>query len=132
MLSIHSGHFRGTSPNSIWNQDGSPASGDTTPYPAMDIISSNLQDDGSLLDLFRSEMLPLFPFVKVLPSTTPQSLLQEKPILYLAVLVAMNQDDAHRHSSLLKVLREEISRKFMTPQEQDVGFLEGLLVYLAW
>jgi hypothetical protein len=100
--------------------------------PVSDILPADTQEASSLLDLFRSEMMPLFPFVNILHSATPHSLLQEKPILYLAILVAASQNDVQKQMGLVKILREEISRRFLTSSEQDLGLLEGLLVYLAW
>lgn len=131
MLSTHSSTLRGTTPTSIFLQSSIPGHGDTV-SPDMDIIAISAGDAASSLELFRSEMMPLFPFVHILPSATPQSLGREKPILYLAIMVAVRSQDAHRHSSLVETIREEISTKFMTCLEQDVGLLEGLLVYLAW
>ncbi|KEF53249.1 uncharacterized protein A1O9_10697 [Exophiala aquamarina CBS 119918] len=76
--------------------------------------------------------MPLFPFVHILPSATPSSLLQERPILYLAILVVASQNNVERQLKLVKVIREEVSRRFMISSQQDLGVLEGLLVYLAW
>jgi hypothetical protein len=132
LLSTYSISHQSKSPNSILTQTSSPASGDAVMFPVSDIIPADTQEASSLLDLFRSEMMPLFPFVNILPSATPHSLLQEKPILYLAILVAASQNDLQKQMGLVKILREEISRRFLTSSEQDLGLLEGLLVYLAW
>lgn len=132
LLSTYSINYRSRSPNSILTQTSSPLSGDVVVSPVNDIIAADTQEASWLLELFRSEMMPLFPFVNILPSATPHSLLQEKPILYLAILVAASQNDAQRQKALVKVIREEISRRFLTSSEQDLGLLEGLLVYSAW
>ncbi|KAK5047581.1 hypothetical protein LTR84_006678 [Exophiala bonariae] len=132
MLSTHSSNLRGTSPTSLFLQSSSPGSGDTT-SPATDIALLPEQDAASSLNLFCSDMMPLFPFVRIASSTTAQSLAQQKPILYLAILMAArSQHDKCQYSSLVSTIREEICRRFMTCLAQDVGMLEGLLVYLAW
>lgn len=133
LLSVYSNNYRSKSPNSIFSSQGSsPPIIDTAASPISDILPADTQEASSLLDMFRSEMMPLFPFVNILPSATPSSLLQEKPILYLAILMVASQNNLQRQLRLVKVIREEVSRRFMTSSDQDLGVLEGLLVYLAW
>lgn len=132
LLSTYSINYQSKSPNSILTQTSSPASGDAAISPVSDIVPADTQEASSLLEMFRSEMMPLFPFVNILPDATPQSLVQEKPVLYLAILVVASQNDVQKQMGLVKLMREEMSRRFMTSSEQDLGLLEGLLVYLAW
>ena len=133
LLSTYSNNYRSRSPSSMFSSQGSsPPIVDSAASPLNEILPTDTQEASALLDFFRSEMVPLFPFVNISPTATPSSLLREKPILYLAILVVASQNNVQRQLRLVRVIREEVSRRFMTSSDQDLGVLEGLLVYLAW
>lgn len=60
------------------------------------------------------------------------SLLQEKPMLYMAIMVVACQSDTEEQVNLAKNFRDEISSRMLVRIEHKLGLLEGLLVFLAW
>ncbi|PGH18691.1 hypothetical protein AJ80_04344 [Polytolypa hystricis UAMH7299] len=95
-------------------------------------ILPDTQEAVTLLGIFCRDMAPLFPFVVAPSNVTPGQLAQEKPVLYMAIMVVTCQSDTQRQLSLAKAFREEASRMILVSGEKNLGILQGLLVYLAW
>ncbi|KAI3316856.1 putative C6 transcription factor [Xylariaceae sp. AK1471] len=116
------------------------------PTPATDISPKALQDtiplspsltDTSLsqaeesLCVFRSRMLPCFPFISLAPDITAEQLRHDRPFLFQAILTVTT------FSTQKKLARvEDLKRLLFTSALLDVqstiDLLLGLLTYLAW
>lgn len=96
------------------------------------VIAADTHEASRLLNFFRSEMMHLFPVVIIHPSTTPSDLLKDKPVVYLSAMMAASQSDLQKQMSIARLIQEEVSRRFLNSSDQDLGLLEGLLLYLAW
>lgn len=85
-----------------------------------------------LLQLFRTKLAPLFPFVVIEPHIEPEILHHENRMLYMAVMMAACQSDVQRQLDLARAFRDELSRAAFVRGEMELGVLEGLLVYAGW
>ena len=85
-----------------------------------------------LVNLFRESMNQYFPFVVIPKGVTAESLSEQRPFLFLAVVTSA--------SSMYKPLQRALDSRFRSILSQDAVFhgkksldlLQGLLVYLAW
>jgi ethanolamine utilization protein EutP (predicted NTPase) len=85
-----------------------------------------------MLEIYRQEMMPLFPFVWIAPDETPGKLFQERPMLYMAIMVVACQEDIEIQLELAQRWREELGRRLWMHGEKNLQILQGVLVYLAW
>jgi hypothetical protein len=85
-----------------------------------------------MLDVFRNELTPHFPFVVVSPWVTFSDLRARKPFFLLAVLMISCRHDIPRQGAIAKAIREIISQRMLIKNEQSLDMLQGMLFYLAW
>ncbi|EWG41655.1 hypothetical protein FVEG_03728 [Fusarium verticillioides 7600] len=85
-----------------------------------------------MLETYRQEMMPLFPFVWLGLDETPETLFQERPMLYMAFMVVTCQENIEVQQELAQKYREEIGRRIWTLTEKNLQLLQGILVFLAW
>ena len=123
---------QGKSPSLIPSEGDTPVAGDITLSPSEKTIAADTQEASARLEYFHAEMAPLFPFVVVPPSIPPYSLLSKKPMLYMAIMAVTSQGNVDQQMHLAKVFRDDAARRMMVTAEQNLGLLEGILVYLAW
>lgn len=102
------------------------------PVPAPDTTIPTDHEAIYLLNLYRAEMAPLFPFVVISRRVTPEQLRLEKPVLYMAIMMVACQSDVHRQLSIARIVRQEISQAVLIRSERSLALLEGLLLYIAW
>ncbi|KAI1620278.1 hypothetical protein EDD37DRAFT_697816 [Exophiala viscosa] len=111
-----------------------PAAGtpDCAPSAWIDIFVKNDIEANTMLQTYRSEMQPLFPFVVTYPGTTFAELRQQKPLLVLARLMVSCRHDQSRQLAIARKLRELISYMMLIKGERSLDILQCLLVYLSW
>ncbi|KAK2484678.1 hypothetical protein H9L39_02658 [Fusarium oxysporum f. sp. albedinis] len=85
-----------------------------------------------MLETYRQEMMPLFPFVWIGLDESPEKLFQERPMLYMAIMVVTCQENIEVQQELAQKYREEIGRRIWTLTEKNLQLLQGILVFLAW
>ncbi|KAL2864769.1 uncharacterized protein BJX67DRAFT_360252 [Aspergillus lucknowensis] len=99
-------------------------------------LSGGLQTDDeearSLLDTFRTEMTPYFPFIAIPLSTTVAELQRMKPFLLSTIIMVACVSDADRQLAMARKIREYVGASIITNGEKSVDLLQGLLVCLAW
>ncbi|KAF2865948.1 hypothetical protein BDV95DRAFT_585460 [Massariosphaeria phaeospora] len=98
----------------------------------VDTVLPNHHEAVSLLDLYKSEIAPLSPFVALPSHTSPEQLRLEKPILFMAIMMVACQKDAPRQLNLARIVRHEISKAVWTNGERRLALVEAILVYAAW
>ncbi|KAI1774290.1 hypothetical protein F4818DRAFT_79026 [Hypoxylon cercidicola] len=108
-------------------------------YPTPPSVASS--QDASLLPppaeaeetlrVFREHFLEFFPFVYIPRETTAAQLQQEKPVLWLNILVICSKSPA-RKAALAQKARETIAQKMLLDLDRNVDLLLGLLAYLGW
>ncbi|KAF4974577.1 hypothetical protein FZEAL_8549 [Fusarium zealandicum] len=98
----------------------------TQPLPPETLLAAY-----SMLELYRQEMMSLFPFVFISLDESPEKLFRERPVLYMAIMVVACQQDVQVQQDLAQRWREEFSRRLWVRGETSLQLLQGLLVYLA-
>ena len=86
----------------------------------------------TLLQAFRKDIEPLFPFVLTLPSMTFVDLKEQKPLLVLVILMVGCRYDQVRQTAIARKIREIISYDLLMRGEQNLDLLQCLLVYVNW
>ncbi|KAI1062296.1 hypothetical protein LB506_006265 [Fusarium annulatum] len=85
-----------------------------------------------MLETYRQEMMPLFPFVWIGLDEIPEKLFQDRPMLYMAIMVVTCQENIEIQQELAQKYREEIGRRIWTLAEKNLQLLQGIMVFLAW
>lgn len=85
-----------------------------------------------MLDHFRVNMMPHFPFVIIPAEVSLNDLRREKPFLFTTVMMVGCRHDASRQVAIASKIREIISYSVLVKGEQSLDMLQGLLIYLAW
>lgn len=83
------------------------------------------------LEIFRTKMSPLFPFIMLPANVTAEQLRRERPFLYLNICAAPCQN-ASRQREILQAMREAVAERVVLQGEHSLDLLQGLLVHLAW
>lgn len=88
----------------------------------------------TLVDLYKSEMMPHFPFVIIPPHETGASLRHEKPFLFLAVLSVASFHDLAAQEKLGNRFKTMVTDKVLYGGDDclKLEYLQGLMVVLAW
>ena len=98
--------------------------------------SLSVEPDGQeaeiLLLEFKTNMTEQFPFVVISPEKTSQSLQQEKPLLWKAIMVAALHENSHRQLALGSKLMEDLTTRLLLKVERSLDLLQALLIFIAW
>ena len=84
-----------------------------------------------LLSIFRN-MSIYFPFVLIPIDATVQSMSEERPFFFLAVMATASSEDKPLQKTLDLEFRTVLSTKVVLEGEKSIDLLQGLLIYLAW
>ncbi|KAK4094345.1 hypothetical protein Purlil1_950 [Purpureocillium lilacinum] len=80
-----------------------------------------------LVDIFRTKLVPHFPFVVV-----PTDVTEERPLLHLAVLSAASFDDVSLQRRLGTLFSDVVAKRLASGPFATLDMLEALLVHCAW
>ncbi|KAJ5621695.1 hypothetical protein N7528_006478 [Penicillium herquei] len=112
--------------NTSHSPEPSPAMHDNQPATRL-----SDQEGDALLGIFRTRMVPLFPFIVVPPHITAAELRREKPFLYLNITMIACQD-APRQRAIVKTIKQYVSDNIVAYGEHSLDILQGLLAHVAW
>jgi hypothetical protein len=91
------------------------------------------QDEAQLmLNVFRNELTPQFPFVVISPTATFGEVREKKPFLLLVVVMIACRHDVLRQGTIAMTVRDVICQRMLINSEQSLDMLQGMLLYLAW
>ena len=90
------------------------------------------QEAETLLLEFKTNMTEQFPFVIITPDNTSQSLQQERPLLWKAIMVAASHEKSDRQLALGSKLMEDLTTRLLLKVERSLDLLQALLVFIAW
>ena len=85
-----------------------------------------------MLQVFREDMEPQFPFVLTSSSMSFVDLKEQKPWLSLAILMVGLRRDQIRQTRVARKIRDIISYDLVTRGQQNLDLLQCLLVYVNW
>ena len=115
-----------------------PAGSSAANIPAeSDVVDEDvvtLERANTLVELYKSDMMPHFPFIIIPPHITGSHLREEKPFLFLAVLSVASYHDLATQEKLGDRFKYLVSDKVLLGGDESLSldYLQGLLVVLAW
>ena len=90
------------------------------------------QEAEILLLEFKKNMTEQFPFVVIDSDSTSQSLHNERPLLWKAIMVAASHGNSDRQMALGATLLEDLTTRLLLKAEKSLDLLQALLVFIAW
>jgi hypothetical protein len=100
-------------------------------HPEEDAATPSEQEGYAFMEIFRTRMVPLFPFIVIPDDMTSEQLRQEKPFLYLNISMVACQESA-RQREISGIVKEYVAEHIVLRGEHSLDLLQGLLVHLAW
>ncbi|KAJ5349301.1 hypothetical protein N7541_007028, partial [Penicillium brevicompactum] len=88
-------------------------------------------DDKKILEIFRTQMLPLFPFLIIPASVTAEEVRREKPFLFLNISMVVCQSSS-RQKEIATAVQQYVADHIIMRGEHSLDLLQGLLVNAAW
>jgi hypothetical protein len=92
----------------------------------------NTRSPQALLNLYRSDMEPQFPFVVIPSQVTAEKLASDRPFLYRTILMAACFHDKARRTEMAIGIFQYLSEHMIILNKKNFDFLQGLLVLMAW
>lgn len=83
------------------------------------------------LGLFRSRMLPCFPFIFMPPSITAQELRRDRPYLFWAI-IAVATPSTEQKVARVEKLKHALTRSIMLENQSSIDILLSILTYITW
>lgn len=90
------------------------------------------QEAEILLLEFKTKMTEQFPFVVIDSESISQSLYNERPLLWKAIMVAASHGNSDRQMALGANLLEDLTKRLLLKAEKSLDLLQALLVFIAW
>jgi hypothetical protein len=113
--------------------------GSTSPEDARDgdVVDEDLvslERAETLVDMFKTDMMPHFPFVIIPPHVTGGELRHSKPFLFLAIVSVACFHDLNTQDRLCNRFKVMVSDKVLLGGDDclELEYIQGLLVVLAW
>jgi hypothetical protein len=105
---------------------------ESTEFASVSDETGAFTDPDELLNVFRHELARQVPFISIPARITAQSLSNEKPYLYRAIIAV-----ASYHDSVLQIeLGQQFVKDFLDHHvlqgHKSIDLLQGLLVYISW
>ncbi|KAF2469562.1 uncharacterized protein BDR25DRAFT_288469 [Lindgomyces ingoldianus] len=116
------------SPHSSYTRS-EPPDGDV-----IDVDILTIERADTLVEMYKSDMMPHFPFIIIPPHVTGSSMRHEKPFLFLALLSVACFHDLPTQDRLGDRFKYMVSDKVLLGGDDSLSleYLQGLLVVLAW
>jgi hypothetical protein len=112
--------------------DPEPHSIPDKPRDVIDRGIVKFDDAVTLLESFRENLMPCFPFVFIAPEVTLAQLRVEKPLLLLAILKVSSYKNAAAQQRLEETYQTAVADQMIFAHNPSMDVLLGLLVALAW
>ena len=81
--------------------------------------------------MFRSRMLPSFPFIALTDDVTPLSLQQDRPVL-LQAIITVTTFSTRTKLPRIERLKSMLFTTALMETQSSMDLLQGLLTYLTW
>ncbi len=100
------------------------------PYHLPD-IDFGIEDPDILLKIFRTEMLPNFPFIAISEGTAAETLRHESPSLFTSIIAVSSRNSAQQ-AIFGKMVMQQLAERIVVNGERNMDLLQSVLVYAAW
>ncbi|KAE8152735.1 hypothetical protein BDV25DRAFT_127723 [Aspergillus avenaceus] len=119
------------SPSAISNTPSqpSPLADPFNDFIARELLS--ITEGEELLLKFRTDLMPLFPFV-IVPEVSFVELRRQSPFLLLCIMTACLEHKPTLQQRMESEARTVISTRMILSMERNMDILRGLLVHIAW
>jgi len=109
----------------------------TSVPPDGDIIDQDIltiERADTLVEMYKSDMMPHFPFIVIPSNLTSKTLRIEKPFLFVAILSVASFHDLNTQERLATRFKYMVSDKVLLGGDDclSLEYLQGLLIVLAW
>ena len=100
--------------------------------PAFKGVPPPAPSDDELLNVYRTEMFPVYPFVAIPSATTASELASKRPFLMQAIrTVACYRSPSNMHYNSYKTM-QHISEHMLMRASRSLDILLGIIIYLGW
>ncbi len=103
----------------------------TPPTFRLGDINLGNEDPDILLNIFRQEMNPNFPFISVPDTSTAAQLREDSPTLFTAIM-AVTSRVTHQQKALGKMVMKQLAERIFVNEERNMDILLGGLTYAGW
>jgi len=90
------------------------------------------QESDRLLNVFRKQFSPRFPFVIIPRNISADELRIQKPWLLKTVIMVASQGDRARQIEMVRKMNMEIAEAMLVRGERSLDMLEGLILFNSW
>lgn len=93
-----------------------------------------MEQADTLVDLYKTEMMPHYPFVHIPPHVTGRTMRHDRPFLFVAILSVSSFHDPRAQERLVHRFKYLVSEKVLLGGDDNLvlEYVQGLLVALAW
>ena len=103
----------------------------SSPSLLRDTVEPSPLEAEQCLTIFRIHKSEYFPFVHIPLTTTANQLRQERPFLWLCVMMVASRSTSQQQVLGNKV-RDRLAQEMVIKSEQNIDLLLGLLAYIGW
>lgn len=91
-----------------------------------------LHNSDALLSIFRDRIAAQMPFVVIPSHMTAEELHREKPMVYMAVMLASSYRDVDIQIKVGNLLLKYLAMKVVLEGKKSFDILQGLLIFISW
>ena len=129
--SAASSHPSQTADGWVVTPDNSPASTCNPAIVIPDTVTFTCDEANLLLNRWRDQVAPLFPFIIVPPSHSAQDLQRDRPFLLRAILCVASHDCCQQ-LAVGKWIVSQLAERVVVNGERNLDLFLGLLTYSGW
>ena len=99
--------------------------------PVLNYDTPDTQDLLLFTELYSQHYFSIFPFIEIPHNTSPDALLQDRPLLSLVIALLACQTSS-RQQKLTYRIKQYISDHVIMSHQTSLDFVQGLLLLAAW
>jgi hypothetical protein len=99
--------------------------------PLNDTLRITLDEADRILEQFRTDKLPNFPFVDI-SGFRAQDMVQHSPMLLRAILYSCPDPSWSNMFEMEKLFRQSIAMRIVIQHEKSIDLLQAILAFVAW
>ncbi|KAF6819448.1 fungal transcriptional regulatory protein [Colletotrichum plurivorum] len=126
--------LKGARPEVV-NNDGFPTPDSLPSSDSLQLVpglSLTYEQADGYLEIYRTRMVPNFPFVPIDPKVTARELHSQKPFLFWCIIQALVPQDAATQLAVDDWVRQYVSLHIIVRKERKLEYIQGLLLYTTF